>query len=670
SRLLRRTYPGNVQVSFTYSPTGRRLTAVDSRGTTTYGYNTRDRVTSLVYPDGRSLEYAYDAAGNRTALTANVASRTLTTSYTYLDLNRLDTVTDPNGGVYAHHYDANGNRESLLFPNGVATTYAYNAKNQLLNISTVNNAGTTLVSFAYTLTPTGNRTKIVEHDGVTRNYAYDNLYRLTDEHVQQGTAPDSPTAWRNQFAYDPVGNRLEQLRQTENGTPQPVVYTYDDRDRYLTENGISGPVTYAWDANGNQTAKSGVEGATYVWDIENRLVRVELVNGTVVEHTYDADGTRIRARTTPASGASTTIDFLVDPWHQTSARGGPALSQVVAETDEADTLTNCHIRGNDLLASLRPQVDNSIHLIARHLHSEGLGTIRSLTDENGAVTDRYALEAFGSLVDHQGYDPNAYLFAGELLDRDTGFYYLRARWMRPGAARFVSEDPFPARPGYSLFSYAASNPANTVDPLGLFELSVAALNVSTAIAGSLGTLPAVGTVRGLATTGIFLEGHTVLVGLPFLDNAYHVLIKVVPKNQKKWRTARGDRYNPKAGSRLGFATLGAGPQFNFPPFGRLISNWNRDRDVNAAKGFTERIASTRNEDEVILLLEALDSAYADDLPYDGYPKPGSNGYNSGSFATGLLNAAGIPLPAFLQTNLDDFPGAEKPVPPEAFGVGR
>ena len=110
----------------------------------------------------------------------------------------------------------------------------------------MNNAGTTLVSFAYTLAPTGNRTKIVEHDGVTRNYAYDSLYRLTDEHVKQGTAPDAPTAWRNQFAYDPVGNRLEQLRQTEDATPQPVVYTYDDRDRLLTENGISGPVTYGW----------------------------------------------------------------------------------------------------------------------------------------------------------------------------------------------------------------------------------------------------------------------------------------------------------------------------------------------------------------------------------------------------------------------------------------
>ncbi len=480
SRLLRRTYPGNVQVSFTYTPTGRRLTATDDRGVTTYGYDTRDRVTSLEYPDGRSLTYAYDEAGNRTALTANVAGRTLTTSYTYDELNRLDTVTDPIGGVYDHNYDANGNRESLLFPNGVATTYSYNPKNQLLNISTVNGVGATLVSFAYTLAPTGNRTKIFEHDGVTRNYAYDNLYRLTDEHVRQGTAPDAPTAWRNQFAYDSVGNRLEQIRQTESGTPQPVVYSYDDRDRMLTENGPSF-ADYGWDPNGNQTAKSGTDGATYVWDFENRLTNVTLADGTAIAHTYDADGTRVRTRTTPATGPPTTIDYLVDTL---------GLSQVVAETDETNALTAYHVRGDDLLATLRPESGNPTNLVARYFHADGLGSIRALTDETGAITDRYTLEAFGTLLDHQGDDPNAYLFAGEPIDLNSGFYYNRARWMDPNAGRFAGVDPF----GGSLsdpislhrYLYVGGSPVSRIDPTGLDGLP--SFSISAAISGMLSTL--------------------------------------------------------------------------------------------------------------------------------------------------------------------------------------
>jgi RHS repeat-associated protein len=481
SRLLRRTYPGNVQVSFTYTPTGRRLTATDDRGVTTYGYDTRDRVTSLTYPDGRSLEYAYDEVGNRTALTANVAGRTLTTSYTYDDLNRLDTVTDPIGGVYDHNYDANGNRESLLFPNGVATTYAYNAKNQLLNISTVNNAGTTLVSFAYTLAPTGNRTKIVEHDGVTRNYAYDNLYRLTDEHVKQGTAPDAPTAWRNQFAYDPVGNRLEQLRQTENATPQPVVYTYDERDRLLTENGISGPVTYGWDANGNQTAKSGADGATYVWDIENRLVRVELVGGTVVEHEYDVDGVRIQTRTEESPSPMELFDYVVDT--------SRPISQIVVAMSADGAIAGYHVRGDDLLCTLRPMSTppgpTGSSWSQSYLHAEGIGTIRAVSEASGDSTDSYSFEAFGALVADEGVDPNMYLFDGEHLERETGWYNNRARWMQPEVGRFASVDPVAGQQSdpQSLHKYGfvGQDPIGSIDPSGLSESNLAAFSVTQSI---------------------------------------------------------------------------------------------------------------------------------------------------------------------------------------------
>ena len=97
-------------------PTGRRETATDGRGTTTYGYDLRDRLVSLTQPGfgaaarHRLLGYSYDGNGNRLTLTATIGSQTHTTSYTYDDAGRLDVVTDPAGRPYDHGYDANGNR--------------------------------------------------------------------------------------------------------------------------------------------------------------------------------------------------------------------------------------------------------------------------------------------------------------------------------------------------------------------------------------------------------------------------------------------------------------------------------------------------------------------------------------------------------------------------------
>ncbi len=455
NRLLSRFYPDGSSVGFTYTATGKRKTAVDARGTTNYEYDARDRMTRLRYPDVRELRYAHDPEGNRTALTAIVAGQTLTTSYTYDAVSRLDTVTDPDGRVYVHTYDENGNRRSLSYPNGVRTTYDYDAVNRLTNLTTVTNVGGIVQSYAYTLGPSGNRTRVVELDGTARNYSYDELYRLTDEHV---TLTDA-TRWRNTFVYDDVGNRLRQDRVEVGGGSLQVTYTYDDRDRLTTEDSLN----YGWDENGNQISRSATGGASYTWDFESRLTRVQLANGTVVEHAYDADSTRVRTKTTSSGGAPVTTEYLIDPEHGTSTAGaGPVLSQVVAETEGA-ALVAYHLRGDDLLATIRPTA-------VRFFHADGLGSVRILTDADASVTDRYDFEAFGTLVTHTGEDSNAYLFAGQTLDPNSGFYYNRTRWMAPDIGRFAGMDRWSGdvfEPGtLHKYLYANANPVSNVDPNG------------------------------------------------------------------------------------------------------------------------------------------------------------------------------------------------------------
>jgi RHS repeat-associated protein len=188
----------------------------------------------------------------------------------------------------------------------------------------------------------------------------------------------------------------------------------------------------------------------------------------VVEHAYDADGNRVRTELTPANGPPVVTDYLVD----TSG----ALSQVVAETDGAGALRAYYVRGDDLLAVMRPLVPvpaTAADWQTRYYHADGIGSVRRLTDETGAVTDTYTYSAFGELLSHTGTDPQPYAFAGEPYDPNAGFQYHRARWMDPRAGRFASTDRWRGSPedprSLHTYLYALANPAVLADPTGLFS---------------------------------------------------------------------------------------------------------------------------------------------------------------------------------------------------------
>ncbi|MCP3998104.1 MAG: RHS repeat protein, partial [bacterium] len=449
-RLTRRAYPDGSEVTFTYTPAGRRATVTDSRGTTSYTYDSRDRLTEKTDPNGYKLGFTYDLQGNRSSLSATAGTEVYTTTYTYDALNRVSTVTDSQGGVANLGYDPNGNRASLLQANGIATTYSYDDLDRLTALQSRTSADDVLQSYQYTLGPAGNRLRVDEHDGTSRHYQYDALYRLTEDRVTDDTAA---LVYQSEFTYDPVGNRVTKTLDEGDG-PATLASTYDVRDRLLSLDSK----TYAWDTNGNLTNKTGNDDASYQWDFENRLTSVTLADRTVVETAYDADGNRVQTSVTPPGGPPTTVDHLVD------ASG--SLSQVVGEISGGQFQT-FYVRVVDQLLSLhRPGSTTT-----RFFHADGLGSVRALTDDSGAVTDVYSYTAFGQLLSHTGTDLNPYAFAGEAFDPNIGFYYNRARWLDPESGRFTSGDPFQGLRSdpFSLhrYLYANGSPQNSVDPSGL-----------------------------------------------------------------------------------------------------------------------------------------------------------------------------------------------------------
>lgn len=450
-RQVTRTLPGGEVVTTAYSPEGRRTQA----GGDTYVLDARGRILAETKASGDVLTYTYDAAGNRTSMTTPQG----TTTYTYDGLNRLATVTDATGTT-TYAYTAVGMLESTTYPNGVVTSYTYDALHRLVRLENAGPGGLSS-AYAYTLGPAGNRVQVEEFGPATTGrmvlYAFDPVYRLVEELIDEpGNASDA----RIDYSYDAVGNRTAMDRD---GVVTTYAYDANDRLTAHTTGGVT--TTYTYDGDGNLASRStGGTSDAYTYDVEGRLVAADVQSGAnpgAVTYTYDADG----MRTAVTSNGQTTT-YLLDKNRE--------HAQVVLETGAAGTVAYGY--GLDLVSQTRGGV-------TRFHQYDGQLSTRQLTTATGDVSDRYTYDAFGVMLDASGTSPNVYLYAGEQLDPNVGFYYLRARYYDHATGRFTSTDPEEGRiydpPSLHRYLYAGADPVDNADPSGRYDIanSVSVLTV-------------------------------------------------------------------------------------------------------------------------------------------------------------------------------------------------
>ena len=95
-------------------------------------------------------------------------------------------------------------------------------------------------------------------------------------------------------------------------------------------------------------------------------------------------------------------------------------------------------------------------------------------DASGSPSAGMRYEPYGQPVDTWGKPP-ALGFTGEWTD-SSGLLYLRARYMDPSSATFLSRDPFEGLPTRVLsrngYSWVEGNPINLIDPSGEFAIPV------------------------------------------------------------------------------------------------------------------------------------------------------------------------------------------------------
>ena len=434
NRLVTIDYPApDTAVTFTYDAVGNRTVMTDTVGTTTWTYDALNRPLSITDPFTGTVGYDYDPVGNRTQLTYP-DSKVVT--YTYDAANRLEEInasfiTAP----VTYTYDAANRLTNMALPNGITSAYTYDNANRLLDLTHSTITGT-LASYAYTVDSVGNRTQATENvkqpagstQSETITYNYDPLYRLTGADYDNGNY--------FHYAYDAVGNRLT---QEITGTVV-TTYTYDITNR-LTNVGAT---AYTWDNNGN-LLNDGVYTNTY--DAANRPITI--TNGTTTNvFAYNGDGVRLK-QTVNGTVTTYTVDLAA------------GLTQVLV--DVTSGVTNTYLYGNGRIAQ------NNSGNGASYFLGDALGSVRQLTDSNGAVTLSKSYQPYGSVLSTSGSGSSAYGFTGEWTD-NTGLVYLRARYYMSGVGRFVSKDMWPGDYNNPLtlngWNYTAGNPINRIDPSG------------------------------------------------------------------------------------------------------------------------------------------------------------------------------------------------------------
>jgi RHS repeat-associated protein len=292
-------------------------------------------------------------------------------------------------------------------------------------------AGAMISRHSYMLDNVGNRIQLDEaipqlgagrpdFPLVTTEYEYDRLYQLTGV-----TPPGTPTT----YSYDPVGNRLSRVRGSSTS------YSYDQADRIQSAGGMS----YTLNANGNTTARGS---DSFGYDQANRLVSAT-ISGTTTAYSYDGK----RASKTVALA---TTSFLYDV-----NRSLPVL---------LDDGSRKYVWG----LGLAHAADGGGALST--YHSDGLGTMRVVSNALGNLIQSYETDEFGVPTAAQGSITQPFQYTGEQRDSESGLVYLRARMYEPETGRFLQRDPdrgnaIPPQT-LNLYAYVQNNPISSPDPSG------------------------------------------------------------------------------------------------------------------------------------------------------------------------------------------------------------
>ncbi len=528
------TGPDRRTWTYEYDPAGRLLSETDFNGrTVAYRYDAAGRVVGRTNGAGESVHLERDSLG---AVTERRVGEAIT-RFEYDAAGRMSRAVGPdsvleygrdslgrvltetvNGGVLASEYDAAGRRIRRTTPSGAVSEWTYDAAGRPVSLATVGGGLT------------------FRHDAAGREIAryfgaaaalsqeFDLLGRMTGQGVWAYDRPGDETAAA------PVPRLLQQRRYTyrQDGVPTSVAdalrgtrtFDLDQFGRVSAVDAAAWTESYAYDQLGNIVRATGPQdddlqgerqfdgtllrraGRTsyehdeqgrvvrvsrrtlsgqkrqwsYVWDGEDRLIRMVTPDSAVWQYAYDPLGRRIAKHRLASDGAI--VEETLFTWDDVRLAeqvsiGPDARSTAVTwdwEPGTARAATQVH-RSWAADAS-QEEIDTAFYAIVTDL----VGTPSELIAADGSVAWYTTTTLWGSVISVSADGVDCPLrFSGQYFDAESGLSHNGYRYYDPGTGRYVTPDPLGLAPAPNQHAYV-SNPVIGTDELGLSPAAGAKTN--------------------------------------------------------------------------------------------------------------------------------------------------------------------------------------------------
>ena len=256
--------------TYSYNTLGQRYQTTDPLNhVQTTSFDGDGNTTSVLDNLGHGPTYAYGHGGE---LLTSTDSLSHTTSVQYDSRYRLIQTTAADGGVTQITLDAAGNRIKLVDPANNQTSWTVDALNR--PVTETNSLGTTTTTYD----ASSDVTSITDADGRVRDFAYDNLHRLTAENWMSGNTIVATMA----YAYDGAS------QLTSASDPNSAyAFGYNNDGAVLTVDNAGTPnvphvvLTSTVDAMGDRTSLSAAIAGTadflnsYSYDADQRLTMLQ-----------------------------------------------------------------------------------------------------------------------------------------------------------------------------------------------------------------------------------------------------------------------------------------------------------------------------------------------------------------------------------------------------------